>query len=50
MRQISDGLHEDFKRALSFWNALDVIKTYENLSEVRKSIERLDLVKSEFEK
>ena len=42
------GLSEDFIRALSFWDAYDVERTHEKLSEVIKSIEKLELVKSEF--
>ncbi len=42
------GLPEDFIRALSFWDAYEVEQTHENLSEVIKSIEKLELVKSEF--
>ena len=42
------GLPEDFVKALSFWNAYDVERTHEKLSEVVKSIEKLGLVKSEF--
>jgi len=43
------GLPENFRKALTFWEAGDVIKTHERLSEVIKSISKLELVKSRFE-
>jgi hypothetical protein len=42
------GLPDDFIRALSFWDAYEVEQIHEKLSEVIKSIEKLELVKSEF--
>jgi len=44
-----NGLPEDFIRALSFWDAQDVEQTHGKLSEVIRSIKRLELVKSEFD-
>ncbi|MBA7703984.1 hypothetical protein ES703_112781 [subsurface metagenome] len=44
-----EGLSEDFRKDLSFWDIVDVENTYQKLSEVKKSIEKLDLVKDEFE-
>jgi len=44
----AEGLSEDFIRALSFWDVYNVEETHERLSEVIKSIEKLELVKSGF--
>jgi len=44
-----EGLSEDFRKDLSFWDVVDVEDTYQKLSEVKKSIEKLDLAKDEFE-
>jgi len=43
------GLPENFRKSLTFWDVGDVIKTHERLSEVIKSINKLELVKSRFE-
>lgn len=43
------GLPEEFVRALSYWDIVDVKKTHKNMSEVITSIQGLELVKSEFE-
>lgn len=43
------GLPENFHKILTFWEVFDVIKTHEKLSEVIQSINRLELVKSQFE-
>lgn len=43
------GLPENFRKTLTFWEVSDVIKTYEKLSEVIQSINKLELVKSQFE-
>jgi len=43
-----EGLPEDFRKSLSLWDAEEVEKTHEKLSEVIKIIEKLELVKSEF--
>jgi hypothetical protein len=42
------GLPENFRKSLTFWEVGDVIKTHERLSDVIKSISRLELVKSRF--
>jgi len=39
----------DLKKSFTFWDAKDVEETFEKLTEVVKSIEKLDLVKDEFE-
>ena len=42
------GLPENFRKTLTFWEVSDIIKTHERLSEVIKSINKLELVKSRF--
>jgi len=42
-------LSEDFQKSLTFWDVRDVESTYQKLSEIIKSIDKLDLVKDEFE-
>lgn len=49
IRNETQGLPENFRKALTFWEIFDVIKTYEKLSEAIKSIQRLELVKSQFD-
>jgi len=49
IRKEVKGLPADFVEALSFWDAMDVKNTHQKLSEVVSSIDRLQLVKSEFE-
>ncbi len=39
----------DMKKSFSFWDARDVESTFEKLTEVVKSIEKLDLVKDQFD-
>ena len=43
------SLPENFRKSLTFWEVFDVIKTHEKLSEVMLSINKLELVKSQFE-
>lgn len=43
------SLPENFRKSLTFWEVTDVIKTHEKLSEVMQSINKLELVKSQFE-
>jgi len=43
------SLPENFRKSLTFWEVFDVIKTHEKLSEVMQSINKLELVKSQFE-
>lgn len=43
------SLPENFRKSLTFWEVSDVIKTHEKLSEVMQSINKLELVKSQFE-
>ena len=43
------GLSDDFVRYVSFWDAKDVRTTYEKISDVILEINKLQLVKSEFE-
>jgi len=43
------GLPENFHKILTFWDVSDVINTHEKLSEVIQSINKLELVKSQFE-
>ena len=45
----ASGLGEDFISSLSFWNVADVEDTHDKLSDVKRSIEKLDLVTGEFE-
>lgn len=48
IKKETKGLPENFRKTLTFWEVEDVIKTHERLSEVMKSINKLDLVKSSF--
>jgi hypothetical protein len=43
------GLPENFRKTLTFWEVSDAIKTHEKLSEVIQSINKLELVRSQFE-
>jgi len=43
------GLPENFHKILTFWDVSDVMSTHEKLSEVIQSINKLELVKSQFE-
>lgn len=49
IRKEIKGLPGDFVEALSFWDAMDVKITHDKLAEVVNSIDKLQLVKSEFE-
>lgn len=49
IRNETKSLPENFRKALTFWEVLDVIKTHEKLSEALQSINKLELVKSRFE-
>lgn len=42
------GLPENFRKSLTYWDAIEVKQIHEKLREVVISIERLDLVRSEF--
>ncbi len=42
------GLPENFRNALVYWDAFDVIKTHEKLADVMQSISKLELVRSQF--
>jgi hypothetical protein len=42
-------LPEDFRKSMSFWDSAEVKQTYQNLSEVMKNIDKLNLIKSAFE-
>jgi len=44
-----EGLPEEIRKAFSFWDVNDVKITHQKLSEVKESIDKLDLVKDEFE-
>jgi hypothetical protein len=43
------SLPENFRKALAFWDVFDAIETHKKLSEVIQSINKLELVKSQFE-
>jgi hypothetical protein len=43
------GLPEDFRKSLSVWDVIEVQMVHQHLSEVIKGIEKLELVKREFE-
>lgn len=43
------GLPEDFRKSLSVWDVIEVQMVHQHLSEVIKNIEKLELVKREFE-
>jgi len=43
------SLPENFRKTLAFWEVSDAIRTHEKLSEVIQSINRLELVRSQFE-
>lgn len=42
-------LPENFRKTLTFWEVSDAIRTHESLSEVIQNINKLELVKSQFE-
>lgn len=42
-------LPENFRKSLTYWKVIDVIETYDNLSKVIENINKLDLIKSQFE-
>lgn len=44
------GLPEEFVSSMAYWNVEDVIETYQKLQDVFAIINRLELVKSEFNK
>jgi len=44
-----EGLPENFRKILTFWEMHNVVETYKNLSEAMRSINKLELVKSQFE-
>jgi len=48
IREEIEGLPENFRKSLAFWEVDDVTRTHEKLSEVMESISRLSLVKSRF--
>jgi hypothetical protein len=49
IKKETGSLPENFRKALSFWEVTDVVKTYEKLSDVIESINKLELVKSQFQ-
>lgn len=49
IRDEIQGLPENFRKSLAFWEVKDVISTHERLSEAMESINKLGLVKSRFE-
>ena len=49
IREEIKSLPENFRKALAFWEAFDVIETHKKLTEVIQSINKLELVKSQFE-
>jgi len=49
IREEIKSLPENFRKALTFWEVSDAVGTHEKLSEVIQSINRLELVKSQFE-
>lgn len=49
IRNEIQGLPENFRKSLAFWEVRDVISTHERLSEAMESINKLGLVKSRFE-
>ena len=49
IREEIKSLPENFRKALTFWEASDAIRTHDRLSEVIQSINKLELVKSQFE-
>lgn len=42
-------LSENFRKSLTFWNVSDVLETYDNLSKAIENINKLELIKSQFE-
>lgn len=48
IREEIEGLPENFRKSLAFWEVDDVTRTHEKLSEVMESISKLSLVKSQF--
>jgi len=46
--EAKDITMENFKRALTYWDYEDVLRTHENLLEAFESIDKLELVKSQF--
>jgi len=42
-----EGLSDDFKRHLLYWDVSEVIRVYENLSEAMAIVERFGLISSE---
>jgi len=48
IREETKSLPENFRKALTFWEALDVKVTHEKLSEAIQSISKLELVRSQF--
>jgi len=44
-----EEISKDLNKSFSFWNVKDVENTYQKLTEVVRSIDKLDLVKDEFE-
>jgi len=49
IKQESSALPENFRKALGFWDAFEVKEIHEKLNDVVSSIEKLKLVRSEFE-
>lgn len=49
IREEIKTLPENFRKTLTFWEVSDAIRTHEKLSEVIQSINKLELVKSQFE-
>lgn len=49
IREEIKTLPENFRKTLTFWEVSDAIKTHEKLSEVIQSINKLELVRSQFE-
>ncbi len=49
IKEETKSLPENFRKALAFWEVFDAIETHKKLSEVIQSINKLELVKSQFE-
>jgi len=50
IEQETSALPENFKKALGFWDAFEVKEIHEKLNDVVSSIDKLKLVRSEFER
>lgn len=48
LRQEVQGLPEEFRKALGYWNVAEVEQVYQNLAETTEIIQRLELVREEF--